>query len=210
MSEIAGNNDMIGIVLLLLLFGALGFGVHYSVKEKKPTLHLVFMSFIFIFIGFTSFAMVIIRANQNPPMNENEPDTFTELVSYLNREQYGDFPTFKRRFASEPHQQVVYSGYSSDLDFFWRYQMNHMMTRYWLWNYAGRKDWVQESGPNISPFNKIGNFFGAPFNIHFGGETKDSLYGIPFLIGLIGIYFHFRKDWKMASVFMLMFILMDI
>ncbi len=208
MSEIAGNNDMIGIVLLLLLFGALGFGVHYSVKEKKPTLHLVFMSFIFIFIGFTSFAMVIIRANQNPPMNENEPDTFTELVSYLNREQYGDFPTFKRRFASEPHQQVVYSGYSSDLDFFWRYQMNHMMTRYWLWNYAGRKDWVQESGPNISPFNKIGNFFGAPFNVHFGGETKDSLYGIPFLIGLIGIYFHFRKDWKMASVFMLMFILM--
>jgi len=208
MSAIAGDNGMIGIVLLFLIFGVLGFGVHYSVKEKKPTLHLVFMSFIFIFIGFTSFAMVIIRANQHPPMNENEPDDFSELVSYLNREQYGDFPTFKRRFASEPHQMIVYSGYSSDLDFFWRYQMNHMMTRYWLWNYAGRKDWIQESGPDIAPFNKIGNFFGAPFNIHFGGETKDSLYGIPFLIGLIGIYFHFRKDWKMASVFMVMFILM--
>jgi len=208
MSTIAGDNGMIGIVLLLLILGVLGYGVHYSVKEKKPTLHLVFMSFIFIFIGFTTFTMVIIRANQQPPMNENEPDTFTELVSYLNREQYGDFPTFKRRFASEPHQQVVFTGYSTDLEFFWRYQMNHMMTRYWLWNYAGRKDWVQESGPNIAPFNKIGNFIGSPFNMKFDGETKDSLYGIPFLIGLIGIYFHFRKDWKMASVFMIMFVLM--
>ncbi len=44
--------------------------------------------------------------------------------------------------------------------------------------------------------------------VNFAGETKDSLFGIPLLLGLIGIYFHFRKDWKMASVFMIMFILM--
>jgi hypothetical protein len=166
------------------------------------------MSFILALVGFTTFALVIIRANQHPPMNENEPDTFTELVSYLNREQYGDFPEFKRRFATEPHQQIVYTDYSSDLDFFWRYQMNHMMTRYWLWNYAGREGWTQDDGANIAPFNQIGNLFGKIFNIRFNGSVKDSLFAIPFLLGLLGIYFHFKKDWKMASVFMVMFILM--
>lgn len=208
MAKIAGDSLTIEILFLVILFGILGYSVYYSVKENKPTLHLVSMSFIFALIGFTTFAMVIIRSNQNPPMNENEPNTFTELVSYLNREQYGDFPTFKRRFATEPHQQVVYTNYSSDLDFFWRYQMNHMMTRYWLWNYAGREGWIQDQGANIAPFNQIGNIFGKVFNIQFAGDVRDSLFAIPFILGLLGIYFHFKKDWKMASVFMIMFILM--
>ncbi len=208
MTEVAGDSIAIATIFLVAMFGLLGYAVHFSIKEKKPTLHLVAMSFIFAFIGFTTFAMVIIRSNQNPPMNENEPNTFTELVSYLNREQYGDFPTFKRRFATEPHQQIVYTGYSSDLDFFWRYQMNHMMTRYWLWNYAGRQSWNQDDGANIAPFNQIGNIFGKIFNVHFDGSVKDSLFAIPLILGLLGIYFHFRKDWKMASVFMIMFILM--
>jgi hypothetical protein len=207
-ASIAGDNTFLGVIILLITFIALGFGVKYSVDENKPTLHLTFMSLVFILIGFTTFAMVIIRANQNPPMNENEPDKFTELVSYLNREQYGDFPTFKRRFSPEPHQQVVFTNYSSDLDFFWTYQMNHMMTRYMLWNYAGREGWTQDDGVNIAPFNKIGNIFGKILGINFSGDTRDSLFGIPFILGIIGIYFHFRRDWKMASVFMIMFILM--
>jgi len=86
--------------------------------------------------------------------------------------------------------------------------MNHMMTRYWLWNYAGREGWDQDDGANIAPFNQIGNIFGKVFNVHFDGSAKDSLFAIPLILGLLGIYFHFRKDWKMASVFMIMFILM--
>ncbi|MCK7529139.1 MAG: hypothetical protein MZV64_72080 [Ignavibacteriales bacterium] len=39
-------------------------------------------------------------------------------------------------------------------------------------------------------------------------NVSDSLFGIPFLIGLFGIYYHFRRDWKMASIFMVMFILL--
>ena len=208
LADIASNNDFLGAFLFLVILGLLGFGVYYATKEKKPTLHLIFMSFCFILLGFTTFSMVIIRANVNPPMNENQPDTFSELVTYLNREQYGDFPTFKRRFSTDGMHQRTFANYSSDLDFFWRYQMNHMMTRYWLWNYAGRESWVQDAGVDIAPFNGIGNIFGGILGIHFAGKVKDSLYGIPFLLGLLGIYFHFRKDWKMASVFMITFILM--
>jgi hypothetical protein len=208
MTSIAGNDVVFQIILFTLVFAGLGYAVNYTIKNNKPTLHLVFMSAIFILLGFTTFATVIIRANQDPPMNENEPKTFTEVESYLNREQYGDFPTFKRRFATEPHQMGVYSNYSTDLDFFYTYQMNHMMTRYLLWNYVGREGWTQDEGANVAPFNDIGNIFGRVFAVNFDGSVEHSLFGIPFLIGLLGIYFHFRKDWKMASVFMIMFILM--
>lgn len=208
MVAIGGDNVVLELIILFVIFAALGFGVRYAVQNKKPTLHLAFMSAIFLLIGFTTYAMVIIRSNQNPPMNENEPNDFTELVKYLGREQYGDFPTFKRRFATEPHQQIVYNNYSSDLDFFYRYQMNHMKTRYLLWNFAGREGWSQDQGANIAPFNGLGNVFGKIIGVNFAGDVKDSLFGIPFLLGLLGIYFHFRKDWKMGAVFMIMFILM--
>ncbi len=205
---IGGEIIVVELIVVAIVFGILGYMVYYSIRESKPTLHLVSMSAIFILIGFTTFAMVIIRANQNPPMNENEPNTFPELEKYLNREQYGDFPTFKRRFSAEPHQQQIYTQYSSDLDFFYNYQMNHMMTRYLLWNFAGREGWVQDMGANVAPFNGIANIFGKLIGVNFKGDVKDSLFGLPFLLGLIGIYFNFRRDWKMASVFMIMFILM--
>lgn len=208
MTKIGGDDVFVeGLVFFVVLI-ALGIGVYYAHQKSKPTLHLIFMSAILILVGFTTYTMVIIRANQNPPMNENEPDQFTELVKYLNREQYGDFPIFKRRFTTEPHQQIVYTNYSSDLDFFYTYQMEHMMTRYLLWNFAGREGWVQDQGSDIAPFNGLGNIFGKILAVNFSGDVKDSLFGIPFLLGLIGIYFHFRKDWKMASAFMIMFILM--
>ncbi len=207
-TAIAGNNSTTAIITLAAIFGIFGFMVYYSVKNNKPTLNLAALSVLFILAGFTTFSMVIIRANQNPPMNENEPDTFTELVSYLNREQYGDFPTFKRRFTAESHQMGVYSNYSSDLDFFWNYQMHHMMTRYFMWNYAGREGWSQDDGADIAPFNGIGNLVGKLINVRFAGDAKDSLFAIPLLLGLFGIYYHFRKDWKMAAVFMVMFILL--
>ncbi len=207
-ASISGDNSFIAVLVFAVILALLGYVVHYAVKNNKPTMHLTFMSLLFVLIGFTSYAMVIIRANQDPPMNENEPNDFTELVSYLNRDQYGDFPIFERRFATEPHQMGVYTNYSSELDFWWRYQMNHMMTRYLLWNFAGREGWVQDDGPDIAPFNGIGNLLGKAFSINFAGNAKYSLYGIPFLIGLLGIYFHFKKDWKIAIIFMVLFIFM--
>ena len=208
MASISGDNSLVAILVFAVILGLFGYAVHYAVKNNKPTLHLAFMSLIFILLGFTSYTMIIIRANQNPPMNENEPNDFTELVSYLNRDQYGDFPIFERRFATEPNQMGVYTNYSSELDFWWRYQMNHMTTRYLLWNFAGRASRVQDAGPDIAPFNGIGNLLGKAFNINFSGNAANSLYGIPFLIGLLGIYFHFKKDWKIATIFMVLFIFM--
>jgi len=180
---IAGNDYTLDIIVSVILFAILGFGIYWTAKNKKPTLNLIFKCAFFAMIGITTYAMIIIRANQETPINMNSPKTFTELESYLNREQYGDFPIFKRRFSNEPHQQAIYTNYSSDLDFLLRYQMDHMFNRYLFWNYIGRVSTYQDSGIDWT-----------------------DLYGIPFFIGLFGLYFHFRKDWKMASVFLVMFI----
>lgn len=180
---IAGNDFTLDIIVSVLLFAILGFGIYWTSKNNKPTLNLVFKCAFFAMIGITTYAMIIIRANQETPINMNSPKNFTELESYLNREQYGDFPIFKRRFSNEPHQQGIYTNYSSDLDFLLRYQMDHMFNRYLFWNYIGRVSTYQDSGVDWT-----------------------DLYGIPFFIGLFGLYFHFRKDWKMASVFLVMFI----
>ena len=210
MKNLASNSISMAVVLVAIIVGILSFAIYWAVKNKHTYVYIAAMSILLIFIGYTSYTTIIIRANQNPPMNENDPKDFTSLISYLNRDQYGDWPSFKRRFSPEPHQQGIYTNYTSDLDFFWRYQMNHMMTRYLLWQYGGRESWNQDSGVNFGKIlNPIGNAIGKPFNIQFGdnnGESHNTFWGIPFFIGLIGIFFHFRRDWKMATAFMLLFI----
>jgi hypothetical protein len=182
-SSIGQNNIVVDILVILIVFGIVGYMIYWAAREKKHTTHLVFNFILFAMLGFTTYAMIIIRSNQDTPINLNSPKTFPELVSYLNREQYGDFPTWKRRFSQEPHQQGIYTNYSSDMDFFYTYQMNHMFNRYLLWNYAGRESTEQDSGVDPS-----------------------QLFYIPFILGLFGIYYQFRRDWKMGAVFLMMFI----
>jgi len=182
-TRIGGNNTTLDVLIFLGIIAAVGYLAYWANKSNKQTLHLIAKSALLTLIGFTSYSMIIIRANQETPINMNDTKNFPDLVSYLNRAQYGDFPTFQRRYSQEPNQQGIYTNYSSDLDFFWRYQMNHMFNRYLLWNYVGRTSTVQDA-----------NFDWTEF------------YYIPFLLGLFGLYYHYKKDWKMASVFLVMFI----
>jgi len=180
---LSGNNTVMNLTVFIGTFAVVGYLIYWSQKNDKQTTNLLAKSALFILLGYSSYTMIMIRANQETPINLNDPKTMSEFHYYMNREQYGDFPTFKRRFSQEAHQRGIYRNYSSDLDFFWNYQMNHMFNRYLGWNYIGRYSTVQDSGVNLK-----------------------QLLAIPFLIGLFGIFYHFKRDWKMASVFMVMFI----
>ena len=182
---IGGPGLSTNLMIFLIILAALIYLVYWTNKNKKSILNLAALALLFTLLGFTSYCMIIIRSNENTPMDENSPNNFNDLVYYLNREQYGDFPIFKRRFSNDPMHRDIYTNYSSDLDFLLNYQINHMFNRYLLWNYAGRESTVQDSSVDWS-----------------------ELWGIPFFIGLIGIYFHFRKDWKTASWFLILFIFM--
>ncbi len=52
LADIAINNDFLGATLFIVILGLLGYGVYYSTKVKKPTLHLIFMSVLFYFNWF--------------------------------------------------------------------------------------------------------------------------------------------------------------
>ncbi len=64
--------------------------------KKLPVriLTLCALSVLVIFVGYSSYALLLIRSHANPPMNQNAPDNVFSLSSYLNREQYGDTPLF--------------------------------------------------------------------------------------------------------------------
>jgi len=77
---------------MLILAGGIVWGLMYTVKKQKVVLNTLILFFTVIVIGYSSFTMIVVRSLAEPPMNENQPDNVFALLSYLNREQYGDRP----------------------------------------------------------------------------------------------------------------------
>jgi len=82
------------LFFVLLLVIGIYFGLNYTVKKNKPIWNTAVLCFAFIVIGYSSYAQVVIRSMANPSMDENNPENAFALLSYLNREQYGDRPLF--------------------------------------------------------------------------------------------------------------------
>ncbi|HIE16368.1 MAG TPA: DUF2723 domain-containing protein, partial [Bacteroidales bacterium] len=79
---------------LVLLTVLIIWGLRYTLKKQKELWHTVILIFTMILIGYSTFIVVVIRSNANPPLDENNPDNVFSLLAYLNREQYGDRPLF--------------------------------------------------------------------------------------------------------------------
>mgnify|MGYP006284486983 CR=1 FL=1 len=80
-------------IYFVLLLGLLAFGIYRTqFQKKKVLLNTILVGITVIIIGYSSYALIIIRSTAQPPMNENRPDNAFALLSYLNREQYGDRP----------------------------------------------------------------------------------------------------------------------
>ncbi len=82
------------IIYFVLLLGLIVLGLYLTRKKAKVVLNTVILAFAFILIGYSSFFMLVIRANANTPINENAPKDAISLLGYLNRDQYGDWPVF--------------------------------------------------------------------------------------------------------------------
>ena len=80
------------VFFVILLFAGLCVLIWWSQKHKKVLLNTIALGVTVMFIGYGTFAMTVIRSCANPPINENSPDNGFNLLSYLNREQYGDCP----------------------------------------------------------------------------------------------------------------------
>ena len=76
----------------VLLTALLAVYLWMAPRLRTRVLSIAVVSVLVIFVGYSSYALLLIRSSANPPMNQNTPDNVFDLASYLNREQYGDRP----------------------------------------------------------------------------------------------------------------------
>ena len=269
--------------ILLLIGGIVGLLI-LTHKKQKPLLNLLILSIAFIYIGFSSYAIIMIRSAANPPMDENNPENAYTLMKYLNRDQYGSTPIitgyyynapttgvkkgkavyypkgdryikiegqgdykFDKRFktffprmysAQDRHVQgykmwgkvegrpVKINGktesiptFSENIRYFISYQINHMYIRYFMWNFSGRQNDIQGHGDIFNGNWLTGISFLDKSRIGHNGDQPSSLcnpkttnkyYMLPFILGVIGLLYHYKKSTKDFWVVMLLFFMTGI
>jgi len=288
------------VIYLLLLIGGLSWGLYYTRRKQKVVVNTLLLAFTFILIGYSSFLMLVIRSNADTPIDENNPDNAINLLAYLNREQYGDWPLlhgnyynapvtgrkdgnpvytrdsksgryvitdsregvipeFDDRFttlfprmwsSTQAEHETAYKNWADikgeavtvnspeggtetimkptfgeNLRYFFRYQLNFMYWRYFMWNFAGRQNDRQGMGYTESkrgdivngnwisgiPFideARLGPQSGLPENAH--NKARNRFYFLPLLLGLAGLIYHFKRNYRDALVVSLLFFMTGI
>lgn len=85
-----------GVIVLAVIL----FLLNYKKVVNKQKVYLVssrvkntiLLCMLMLMIGYSSYALIVIRSTANPPMDENSPEDIFTLGSYLSRSQYGDYP----------------------------------------------------------------------------------------------------------------------
>ena len=104
---------------------------------------------------------------------------------------------------------------ADNIKYFFRYQVGWMYMRYFMWNFSGKQNDLQGFG-NV----RDGNFItGIPFidnylygdqskmpdSIHTNNKSYNRMYALPFILGLIGLFFHYSRNRKDFVITMLLF-----
>ncbi len=272
-----------GVLFFILLLTALIiFGIHYTHVHGHVILNTIILSITMIFIGYISYATIIIRSAADPPLDENNPESIFSLVSYLNREQYGQRPLFHGPYYNAPVIDVkkgkpkyvkygdkykiidygrdyvyddncktifprMYSSshgseyknwidiegkivetrsgevkvptFGENLVYFFKYQIGYMYIRYFMWNFSGRQNdnqgggglldgnWI--TGIKFIDSKLVGPQEKLPDSIK-NHPARNTYYMLPFILGILGLFFHFQKDRKDFSVVLLLFFMTGI
>ncbi len=94
-----------------------------------------------------------------------------------------------------------------ELAYLWKYQINHMYFRYFGWNFVGRGTDVQDGSTYLWGKNESEVMH---YDSGYADEFPIAFFALPFLLGLIGLLFHFSEDRKMAFSYLIMFLLMGV
>lgn len=89
-------------IYLLLLTAVIVTGIWYSLKKREVILNYVMTVIAVLMLGYSSFALIIIRANAHPPMNQNDPSDVFSFIYYINRSQYPRAPFLYGHYYSAP------------------------------------------------------------------------------------------------------------
>ena len=218
---------LVGIILYGIIPGVVKMGyfaillaallVYAYYKIKRRILKLSLACLLMILAGYSSYGVILIRANANPPMCENAPSTVSRLGSYLNREQYGQTPLYPRIYSAR--HAKAYEDWLGGIKtndgvptkaenwrFFLTYQVNFMYWRYFLWNFVGRQNNIQghrevEHGNWITGFRWIDDLLlgcdtsKLPSDLA-QNKGRNVFYAMPLLLGLLGMLWQWRKGYQ--------------
>lgn len=208
--KLAGLFGLSSVVIVVLVIFAV---MVWSISTDRKRLALAITSLVLILVGYSSYTTIFIRSSQDPRIDENDPETISAAISYLEREQYGQAgqlprryedlppmyevvgpPTNGREYSRSQEQQYKYYNTGRQWQYFISYQVKKMYWRYFLWNFAGK-------GPSTDPGVTA-----------FGATTSESgvkwtQFGLPLalLLGIWGMIVHFSKDRKEAFALMTLF-----
>ncbi len=99
-----GSGALFAVALLVAIIAG---GIVYSIRKNKPIVNLVFLCLAFIYLGYSSFALIPIRASADPDLNNTDPNNAITMQKYLSRDQYGDRPlVYGQYFDSKPIDQT--------------------------------------------------------------------------------------------------------
>ncbi len=251
-----------GVIIFVSLFlGVVVYGVIWSQKNQKELLNVALLSFAFILVGYTTYALVVIRSSYDPPIDENDPEDIMSVVSYLKREQYGSRPLLygayftaevidqkvgaevwvkgkekyevaerKLEYVYDPTQTTILPRawsstgnhptryreilglregqvptFTDNIVYFLKHQVGFMYLRYFMWNFAGRQSDIQDAAW-LTPILGIKD---APPSIT-ENRGRNNYFMIPFILGLIGLFYSYKKHPESFGFIFMLFILMGV
>lgn len=145
-----------------------------------------------------------------------------ELVQVVNRVQTDfalgkmsndDYVSFLNRF--QQYLNIEKPTFAENIGYFLEYQVGYMYLRYFMWNFVGRQDDIQGEytdlhGNWLSGIDFIDELFlGSQDNLPTdvkNNPARNTYYFLPFLLGILGLVFHFQKDKKTAWALMVLFL----
>ena len=86
------SSVIIGVVVLAALWFVLRIKKEKAVLVTARMKNTVLLCMLMLMIGYSTYAVIVIRSDANPPMDQNSPEDIFTLGSYLSRDQYGDSP----------------------------------------------------------------------------------------------------------------------
>lgn len=89
-------------IYFIILFVLLAYGLYYTTQKQRYLYNTMLLCLTVIIIGYSSYTLCVVRSAANTPMDENNPENVFSLLSYLNREQYGDRPLFYGQYYNTP------------------------------------------------------------------------------------------------------------
>jgi len=106
--------DSGAIFILLVISAALVWLLFYAKKKGNYLMHLGMLCLIFVFVGFLSYLVPVLRSRADVPIDMTNPDNANRFLSYVNREQFGSQPLLFGPDFDSPVESVETKGYFYD------------------------------------------------------------------------------------------------